>query len=137
MTQAKRNSELIKMVSLCKDDWRVSTLDLSPVLTLDQDTRTDLGHSPSPEVPLNSGPPETSHYGHEAGEAARSASEAAARVTGRGEAGLQEAAGAGLTLGGHKDGEAARPAHTAASAGGARGRGHARGCNNLRVIRGH
>ena len=69
MTQAKRNSELIKMVSLCKDDWRVSTLDLGPVLTLDQDTRTDLGHSPSPEVPLNSGPLETSLYVLEAGEA--------------------------------------------------------------------
>jgi len=69
MTQTLRNSELIKMVSLCKDDWRVSTLDLGPVLTLDQDTRTDLGHCPPPEVLLDSGPLEASLYVLEAGEA--------------------------------------------------------------------
>ena len=39
----------------------------------------------------------------------------------------------GSYLGGHEDGEAARAAHTAAGAGRAGWRGHARGCNNVRL----
>ena len=62
--------------------------------------------------------------GHKAGEAARCAGKAAARVTGRGQAALKEAAGACITLGGHEDREATCPAHTATGASGARGRGH-------------